>query len=132
MRILSLLLFYILLLSPASSYGGTEKRGQTYVYFQDDVIANTITINTLYDYTRCFASVDFFNGAVRTAPTAGTVTITVKTRNTNEFIAIQDNVIDATSITVPNWSGNTVQVRSTPSGITGVTNYQLTVSCNRY
>ena len=122
-----------LLLFPLITYGASEQRGQTFVWYESATVANPITINTLYDYTRCFASVDFLNSSgVRVTPGAGTVTITVKTRNTNEFVTIQNNVIDATAISVPNWAGNTIAVRATPAGVTVATNYQLTVSCNRY
>lgn len=128
-----LLFFLLLLLFSLFVHSATEQRGQTFVYFHSAPVASTIEHLTLYDYTRCFASVDFFDASsVRVAPSAGTVTITVKTINTNEFIAVMDNVIDATNITVPDWAGNTVAVRATPAGITGATTYQLTVSCNRY
>lgn len=124
------LCFFVLFSS--LSYAVTEQRGQTFVYIQNGSVADVLEHNTLYDYTRCFASVDFFLGGVRVSPSSGTVTITVKTRNTDEFIDIIDNIILANSITVPNWSGNTIAVRSTPASIVGATDYRLTVTCNRY
>lgn len=132
MKIFNIALLTFLFMSSAS-YAVTEKMGETIVYTQTGAVSAVLEHETLYDYPKCFASVDFFNsGGVRVSPSAGTVTITVKTKNTAEFVSVANNAIDATALTVPDWFGNTVAVRATPSGIVGAVNYRLVASCNRY
>lgn len=104
---------------------------------QSDVaaIGETITLDGL-DVTlpHCFAGVQFFadaNGNSPATPGAGTVTIAVRTVNTNPvFEAPPSPTIDATAPTTISWAGNTQAVRATPSGITTATHYRLVVTCN--
>jgi len=66
-------------------------------------------------------------------PTSGTVTILVKTENTQQWEAPPNNEIDASAPTTVIVAGNITAVQATPSTVAGgtVQDYQLVVTANR-
>jgi len=66
-------------------------------------------------------------------PTAGTVTIMVKTENTRQWEEIPNNVIDSTVPTTLPVGANIISVQATPSALAGgsIATYQLCVTANK-
>ena len=81
----------------------------------------------------CFAGVQFFSdsaGATPIVPSAGIVTIEIKTINTNLFEPVLGGIIDVRSPTTVSWAANTKEIKAIPSGITVVAYYKLVVTYN--
>ena len=51
--------------------------------------------------------------------------------NAPNYESIPNNTIDATAPVTVNWGANTSSVRVTPTGLVGVTNWQLFLTFNR-
>lgn len=105
------------------------------IYENSGEVANVVDVDIdIPADPHVFVGVDFFDDAGLTTPgtaTGGTVTITVRTRNSTTFVDLLDGVINATAPDVKSFAANPLIVRATPSGITGVTHYRVTVTANR-
>lgn len=116
-----------------SARRGTNKLLTVY---ESDVVAvgETIELDGL-DMGRphCFVGAQFFSDAAGTTPavpTAGTVTISVKTFNTQVYEPVADPVITASAPTTRSWSGNSIAVKAVPADIDVATHYKIVATCN--
>ena len=82
----------------------------------------------------CFVGVQFFDddqGATPATPSAGTVTISVKTLNSTPVPQSPDpDVIMADAPEDISFDGNADRVKAQPAGIIGASFYKLVVTCN--
>lgn len=99
---------------------------------QQDVVANAITVDIPdplnWDITEV-SVVPYDSDGLVCDPTAGTFTVTAKTVLNESFEAVEDGVIDATTITTVAIGGSVRQVLVTPAAVAGdsVTNYKVRV-----
>lgn len=115
-----------------------QQKNDTFTILTSDVtaIGSNIQIDEIdVVKTHCFCGVRFFAdaaGAVEATPTAGTITITIKTVNTDPRFEdpISSNVITAATPDTIGWAANTRSVKAVQSGLDVATHYQLTVTCN--
>ncbi len=100
-----------------------------------EIVANTIQLEAVSPtIPHTFISVQFFAdaaGAAPATPGAGTVTVTVRTINSQVFEAIPDNVIDATAILTISVNANVEEILLVPAGLTVATHWRAVVSQNR-
>ena len=81
----------------------------------------------------CFLGVQFFtsiDGDIVATPTTGTITIKIKTYNTNLFELMPEGSINAASPSTINWAANTIAVLVVPSNIDVATHYKAILTCN--
>lgn len=85
-------------------------------------------------FTHCLASVQFFDGVgdpVAVA-TAGSFLLTIQTDgNDPNFETIPFSTIDATAPETLGWATNTLAVNITPTGLTGITSWRVTLNFNQ-
>lgn len=97
-------------------------------------VADTIILSGLpLHRAHYFASVRFFSDAngTPTTPSGGTVVIVAKTHNNPDFYeSITNGTIAATAPVTVSWAANTLDVKASPSGLTGATHMQLVVTSN--
>lgn len=114
-----------------------QESTQKFTYIEStvtDVRAVTTVDRVDVDKTQCYIGVQFFSDAAGTIPVtpgAGTVTLTVKTLNSNVFETFTGNTITAATPTTVPFTGNVKEVLATPSGVTTASYYKVVVTCNR-
>lgn len=100
-----------------------------------EAVADTIELEGVApSIPHTFIGVKFWTSAAGTTlatPGAGTVTVQVRTINSQIFEDIPDNVIDATGATTISVNGNVEEIRLVPAGITTATHWSAHVSQNR-
>jgi hypothetical protein len=81
----------------------------------------------------CFVGVQFFSdsaGTTPVVPTLGTVTVKIKTYNTQRFELMPESTINAGDPTTISWAANTVAIEVIPSSIDVASYYKAVLTAN--
>jgi hypothetical protein len=116
---------------------GARRGPDNFFYMRESpvtAIATPIILSGL-DQTRphCFAGVQFFSdagGTTPATPTTGTVTVEIKSINTELFEPAPGGTIIADAPTTISWAANTLAVQVTPAAVDVASHYKLVVTCN--
>lgn len=108
---------------------------QTRIYEESGAVASAVDVSLQFPSdTHCFIGVDYFSDELLTTsatPTAGTITFTVQTVNSDQFVPITNGTLNADTPEIKSFAANPRVVRATPTGIVGATHYKVTVTANR-
>jgi hypothetical protein len=81
----------------------------------------------------CFLGVQFFDSEdadTPAVPTTGTISIKIKTYNSNVWELFAEGNFSAANPATISWAANTIAVWITPSSIDVATHYKAIVTCN--
>jgi len=101
------------------------------------LVGNTIMLDSpeMLHYPHVVVTFSYFtdaNGTDAPTPTAGTIAVSTKYNGSQGYIAFSGSSIDCTTEgAYADSAGPSISFKAEPTGITGATNYQMTVTGNK-